>query len=253
MKYIDVHCHIDQYTEGELREIFAPNNRVSRIIGAAMNKASGDKLLKMKEIYPQLCICLGIHPEYPQYYDEFEKVKDQIIKNKEIISAIGEIGLPYYSLDNKSYQEKVIYIQRSKELLIKFLDLAQELELPVVLHAIEDTAKIALEELKKRDIKKALFHWFEGEIEVMQEIVKKGYYISISPDVLYNKAYSEFVRQIPMEHIVLESDGPWEYNGKRGKPSMTADIVHYLSIKRNEREVEIIELIYNNSRELFNI
>lgn len=131
--------------------------------------------------------------------------------------------------------------------------MAKEVNLPIVLHAIEETAVIALNELKKRNIKSALFHWFEGDFEVLNEIINRGYFISISPDVMFNEKYSNFVQHIPLENIVLESDGPWEYNGEKGKPLMVLPTIAYLSKVRNISKNHIEKIVYENSCKLFNI
>lgn len=250
MKAIDVHCHIDQYDENELKKIFE-NKQIDFVVGAAINLESGEKLLKMKKIYPGLLVCLGIHPEYPEYFSELEAVKKQITENRNKIIAIGEIGLPWYSLKKIDKDRKKRYIEEGKHILGEFLDLAKQSDLPVILHAIEDTAVAALEELKKRQVKSALFHWFEGSVDIMEEIIAHGYYISVSPDVIYNQRYSRFVAKIPINRIVLESDGPWEYNGQKGVPSMILNIAEFLGKQRKTPEKEIKKIIYENTRRLF--
>lgn len=225
---------------------------VDAVIGAATHKKSGDRLMDIHRKYPKMHVCLGIHPEFPEYYHEFDQVKRQIIENKENIIAIGEIGLPYYKLmDMKDSDKKELKI-KGLHLLSRFLDLAETLHLPVILHAIEETAQAALDELEKRKIEKALFHWFEGPIDVMTSIIEKGYYISISPEVIYNADYAEFVKQVPLKNIVLESDGPWTYNGRQGTPSMVFEIIRYLSIQREINQHKLAEIIYQNTCHLFN-
>lgn len=246
-----MHCHIDQYSDDEIEEILLSKENNVKVVGAAMNKVSGDRLLALKSKYPKLDICLGIHPEYPEYFNDFEEVKKQIIANKDKIVAIGEVGLPYYSLENLDKYKKEKFIEDANRLLIKFLDLAKELNLPVILHAIEDTAVFALDELKKRNIKSALFHWFEGAVKVLKEIINEGYFVSVSPEVMYNEKYSEFVKNIPIEHIVLESDGPWEYNGEKGKPLMVVRTIAYLSKERNINKPTIEKIVGENASKLF--
>ena len=85
----------------------------------------------------------------------------------------------------------------------------------------------------------------------MKKIVEEGYYLSISPDVLYNNRYAEFVGHIPMDNIVLESDGPWSYNEQTGVPTMILDIAEHLSEERNLEKIEILNIIYKNSCKLF--
>ena len=149
---MDTHCHLDQYDEKQLKEILSDSRKVDRIIGASINKSSGERLLKMKLKYPQISVCLGIHPEYPEYYHEFEEVKKLIIENKDLITGIGEIGLPYYNLRKLNSKGQSNLKKAAEEMYIRFLDLAEEINFPVVLHAIEETATFALQELKKRKI-----------------------------------------------------------------------------------------------------
>ncbi len=253
MRYMDVHCHLDQYKDNELIRILNTENNDMRITGAAINANSAKKLLQIISAYPRILVCLGIHPEYPEYYDEFEEVKKMIINNKEKIKGIGEIGLPYYYLRQLNKNSADIVKAAGKELLIKFLDLAEDTGLPVVLHAIEETAECALEELKKRDISKVLFHWFEGELNLMEEIIKKEYYISVTPDIIHNRKYADFVSCIPLNNLVVESDGPWKYENVTGVPRMVIDVVGYLSCQRKIPESELSEIIYENSCKLYNI
>lgn len=248
---MDVHCHLDQYDEIQLKEILSDSR--FRIIGAAINKSSGEKLLRMKLKYPKISVCLGIHPEYSGYYHEFEEVKKLIMENRNQITAIGEIGLPYFNLCKLNSNEVNTFKKEAEELFVRFLDLAKETELPVVLHAIEDTATLALQELKKREMKRVLFHWFEGKQELMDEITKERYYISVSPDILYNEKYAQFVSRLPVENMVVESDGPWEYNRNIGVPCMIIDIIRHLSQQKNMKESHLAKIIYDNSCRLFDI
>lgn len=100
-------------------------------------------------------------------------------------------------------------------------------------------------------IKRALFHRFEGDFDVLKDIVEEGYYISVSPEVIYNKKYGDFVNHVPLENMVLESDGPWEYDGKKGMPSMVMDIITYLSKARNMEEAVVEKIVFENSLKLF--
>ncbi len=250
---MDVHCHLDQYKIQELVEILNTDKEDMQVMGASINVNSAKKLLQIQSAYPQVLVCLGIHPEYPEHYKEYEEVKKLIMDNREKITGIGEIGLPYYNLLKLPKRNADGIKAAGKGLLIKFLDLAEETRLPVVLHAIEDTAECALEELRKRDISKVLFHWFEGELNLMEEIIKEGYYISVTPDVFYNKKYAEFVSRIPLTNLVVESDGPWKYGHRTGVPQMVTHVISYLSCQRKISESELTESIYENSCKLFNI
>lgn len=246
---IDVHCHFDQL-EDHQREYEIVKNKV---IGVAVNYESGNKLLEYKEKFSNLKICLGIHPEYIENYNEYELVEKQIRKNLDKISGIGEIGLPYFNLHDMDNAEKNIIIKQGRELFDKFLSLAHELELPVNLHCVEDGGEYAVKQLKKYKIEKVLFHWFEGKEETLDIIKKNKWNISISPDVIYNEEYRKFIEKVPLEIISLESDGPWKYNSITGVPSMIEITAEFLTKVYRVSKETILEISNKNAIKLFGV
>ncbi|MCP4756411.1 MAG: TatD family hydrolase [Proteobacteria bacterium] len=249
MKKIDIHCHVDLYSDDELETIFG--NEDYLVIGAATGYESGNRLLRLAEDYRNLNVCLGIHPEFPEEFSDFERVAGQIEENRERIVAIGEIGLPWYCLKKMDDRQKKVTARKAEELLVRFMGLAREYDLPLILHSIENMASLALDELKKNGIQRALFHWFEGSKRDLERIVEEGFMVSVSPDLLHNNRYAEFTDDIPMEILTLESDGPWEYDGVRGVPSMIEDTAAYLAARRNLKPEEILAASYANSTKLF--
>lgn len=246
---IDSHCHFDQLFPDEIEKAVFQNI----VVAVATGYESGNKLLEYAGLYQNLKVCLGIHPEHIQNYDEYDLVEKQIKDNLDKISGIGEIGLPYFNLENLEESIKREILEKSKVIFGKFLSLAEQENLAVNLHCIEDSASYAIQELKKYNIKKALFHWFEGSDTDLKEIIKMKWKISVSPDVLYNEKYRDFVSKIPLEIICLESDGPWEYNGMRGVPSMVEKSAKILSEIYQVSVFEILEISNKNSADLFSI
>lgn len=247
---VDVHCHFDQLPY-ELAEKEIKKNIV---VGVAVDYTSGEKLLEYKKIYPDLRVCLGIHPEYPEKYDDYKMVEQQIRENINIISGIGEVGLPYFNLlETEDKKEREEIFRRAEIIFINFLKLAAELNLPVNLHCIESGGENAVEKLLEYGIKRALFHWFEGSQNTIEKIQKNGWKVSISPDVIYNKKYESFVRNIPVEIITLESDGPWKYNDETGVPSMVEKTAEFLTSVYNISKEEILMISNRNADILFDI
>ncbi len=247
MSYIvDIHCHIDQFEKKEIEGFLKNKNYI--VLGAATNYQSSKKLLDMKKVYPQLKISLGIHPEYPDHFNEYYKVEQLIEDNLEHISAIGEVGLPYFYLDKLSQSEREQVLAHSTSILERFIKLGKKYDLPLILHAVFDTAPIALQLLEKHRVKKALFHWFEGDCDSLEKIISNSYLISVSPDIMFNREYSKFVDSIPIENICLESDGPWEYNGERGNPGMIEELARYIGDRRGIAQDKILKISYENYR-----
>ncbi|MBP9477413.1 MAG: TatD family hydrolase [Sebaldella sp.] len=246
---IDSHCHFDQLNFHEREKEISENI----VIAVATGYKSGEKLLEYAELYPNLKVCLGLHPEYFENYNEYDLIEKQIRKNLDKISGIGEIGLPHFNLEGMEEAKKQNLIEDSKVIFNKFLLLAKELNLGVNLHCIEDSAEYAIQRLKEYSIKKALFHWFEGSDRDLEEIIRTNWKISISPDVLYNEKYRKFVSKVPLNVICLESDGPWEYNNKRGLPSMISETAELLAKIYNISKEEILEISNENSNYLFSV
>lgn len=247
--FVDVHCHIDQYEDCETVNM----KKVKAVVGAAVEYHSGEKILSLAEKNKSIYACLGIHPEYRGNYSQMDMVKRQIYENMDDIIAVGEVGIAHYSLEdldetckNKAYEESLCILE-------EFIRIARDIKKPIVLHAIEESAYDAIKLLDKYGVESALFHWFEGDEKALGMIVERGYYVSVSPDVMYNRRYDDFVNRIPMGNIVFESDGPWEYEGRRGMPDMVLEIAKHLSMRRGIPIEEIEKAAYENSCSLFGV
>lgn len=249
MKKVDVHCHADMYSDAELAAIF--KNTEYWVVGAATSFDSGRRLLELAQKHNRLKVCLGIHPEYPQAFSDFDEVAAQIKNNLDKIVAVGEVGLPWYCLEKMDEEQKAAINREATQLLSQFIQLAKETGLPIILHAIEDTASQALDALEKQEIEKALFHWFEGNEKDLARIVKANYFISISPDAMFNQRYGEFTDLIPLANLTLESDGPWKYNSEKGIPSMIEDTARFLADRRNISAEVILQTNTKNCLDLF--
>lgn len=221
------------------------------MVAAALGFESGQRLLELSERYKNLKVCLGIHPEYPSAYGEYEKVAAQIADNKKRIVGIGEIGLPWYNLDPVDDRKKDRINRDARALLIRFFKLAVKVNLPVILHAVESSAAPVLDALEQYNITKALFHWFKGTGNDLDRIINNGFMVSVSPDYLHNRVYTDFVDRIPLKNLMLESDGPWKYKGMPGVPAMIEKTAYLLGKRRKIEPEEILKTNQTNSLKLF--
>jgi CheY-like chemotaxis protein len=95
--------------------------------------------------------------------------------------------------------------------------------LPVVLHAPHDAAPAALSILRRNDPRGVLFHWHKASPDVTRAICDAGYFVSVTPEVCYRERDQEMVRAVPLDNLLLESDGPWAYGGEfAGQPTTPA-------------------------------
>ena len=104
--------------------------------------------------------------------------------------------------------------------LDRLLGVAARWDLPVVLHAPHGVAASALEALQRHGIEQAVFHWHKAPEDVTRAIVDAGYFVSVTPEVVYRERDRQMVEAVPLDSLVVESDGPWAYQGEfEGLPS----------------------------------
>src|SRR5207245_585087 len=87
-------------------------------------------------------------------------------------------------------------------------------ELAVSLHPPHGSAVGALEALERHHVERAVFHWHKAPAEVTRRIVDAGYFVSVTPEVVYRERDRALVEQVPLESLLVESDAPWQYDGE---------------------------------------
>jgi TatD DNase family protein len=168
----------------------------------------------MQQRYPDLIwATLGLHPErLDTSWEELEAVVAQIQEQRARVVAFGEIGLPHYSrLEERMTAEQA---RQREAFLHALVQAAVRLALPVVLHAPHATAAVALEIVKRYQPPGAVFHWHKSPPETTRAIYQAGYCISVTPEVCYRDRDQQLVHMVPLENLLLESDGPWPYGGE---------------------------------------
>jgi TatD DNase family protein len=260
VKYFDVHCHLDSPKYTKLDELIARNkeNGIVGIVAAASNFASCQSILGLGKKYGELVFpALGVHPErLDATKDDVDKVMNLARKHREEIVAIGEVGLPYYSIREK--EDFVKLMEKAVPTLKRFSELALELDLAVVLHAPHDEpAQRAVEIVNDVGLKRVLFHWHKSKPEITKRIVDKGYYMSITPEVCYRDRDRELVKFVPLRKLVLETDGPWAYGGefkdRLTEPFFIKRTSQEVAKLKNLTEKEVSKITTENASKLFNV
>ncbi len=208
MNMIDCHCHLEAEIYAKEIEKFIKKLK-SQLKFVISSVAATDELERALELYnkfsPFMQLCVGLHPIYIKQLREKHilKTMDFIKEHKDKIVGIGEIGLDYNHVKEKEWQEK------EKELFVRFLRLAKELDKPVVIHcwkAEEDTISILEQEGFSR--RKVLLHLFQGK-EFINRVIKNNWLISIGPSIARSKDIKKIARDIPLNNLLLETDSPW--------------------------------------------
>src|SRR5262249_3671968 len=142
----------------------------------------------------------------------------QVAQHHSRLVALGEVGLPWYSLDGAP--DPAALMEEGRRRFGRLLALAARFDLPVVVHAPHAAAKLALDALRSERIERAVFHWHKAPADVTRAIVDAGYFVSVTPEVVYRERDRELVQSVPLESLLVESDAPWRYQGEfEGMPS----------------------------------
>jgi TatD DNase family protein len=208
MFLVDVHTHLDELDDlsDALQE--AKTAGIKGIIGVGVNVDSNKKILEIAEenhgyVYP----ALGYHP-WQMREDEVEENLSFIREHIDKYIALGEIGLDYKIKVKKDLQWKVFG---------ELLDIALEHDKPIIVHCRFSYRK-ALEMVVGKGIKRAVFHWYSGPLDLLEEILNDGYFISATPALVYSPPHQEAIKKAPLERILLETDSPVSYQGKEARP-----------------------------------
>lgn len=253
MKVMDAHIHLDQYKDDDISYLLSSYSSLQAMITVSTNLHSCYRNLELSRKYHQVFAGFGFHPEQPLPSDEdLQKLIDWMIAHKNEMVAIGEVGLPYYLRQEK--KEELPY-NHYVELLDCFVQLSTRIEKPVVLHAVYEDAAAACELLEKHSINKAHFHWFKGDLKTVERLERNGYYISVTPDITYKKKIQELVQHFPLQQIMIETDGPWPFEGpfqgQMTHPKMMEETLKIIAdIKKLPLSV-VIEMILQNTKNFY--
>lgn len=247
--FTDIHSHIykEYYDVDDIMKKINSRN-VNRVINNACDFKTSLEVLDLSNKYSNMYCAIGLHPE--NNLDEIDNVIDLVIKNKDNpnMVAIGEIGLDYYyTKENKKEQI---------EILCKQLELAEKLNLPVIIHSREATGDM-LSILKKFNVK-GVIHCFNGSVEVAKEYIKLGYKLGINGVITFkNCKLIDVIKTIGVDNVVFETDSPYlapvPFRGEENNPTHVIDIVNFVSNNTGVSVEDLANISNKNIKYIFDI
>ena len=142
--------------------------------------------------------------------------------------ALGEIGLDYKIKVKKELQWRVFE---------ELLDIAFESNKPIIIHC-RYSHRRAFEMVKEKKIERAVFHWYSGSVDLLDEILSRGYFISATPALVYSPPHQEAIKRAPIEKILLETDTPVSYQGREARPKdVQVSLGEVARIKKLDRSI----------------
>lgn len=250
----DTHAHYDdeQFNEDRVELLNSMEEQgVGTIINVSATYNSCRKVIALAKEYPFVYAAVGIHPDEVGSLNEetFAQMKE-LFKEEKVV-AVGEIGLDYY-WDNEPREVQ-------KKWFIRQLELARELDLPVLIHSREAAADTM--EIMKGHAKglSGVIHCYSYSKEMAQEYIKMGFYIGVGGVVTFKNAkkLKEVVENIPLTSIVLETDCPYMApEPNRGKCNNSA-YIRYVAEKIAELKgityEEVVEQTEKNARDMYRL
>jgi TatD DNase family protein len=213
---IDSHCHLHDAAFRDVADALrvALTYDVWGVIAVGCDAETNARTLSIAaQAKKTVWACLGFHPDWEQLTErDLETVEQQISEHHSHVVAVGEIGLPWYSLEDRPDAAERMTLARGR--LDRLLRLAARYDLAVALHAPHGAAVGALEALKRHGIERAVFHWHKAPAEVTRAIVDAGVLISVTPEIVYRERDRDMLELVPLESLLVESDGPWKYSGE---------------------------------------
>lgn len=248
-KSIDSHIHLDMYVERQQIEIISSlqGNKIEALISVSNDLQSAKVNLSQANNCEAVKPAFGFHPEQAvPTSTEIKQIFQFIEDNNERMVAIGEVGLPYYLKRQNPELRLGPYIK----ILEDFIILAKKYNKPIILHAIYEDASVVCDLLEKHAVTQAHFHWFKGNSEITERLALSGYYISITPDVLYEKEIMRIVECFPIEQMMVETDGPWKFTGpfknQATHPKMIHDVINEIAtIKQLDLSTVYTKILQN--------
>ena len=250
--FIDTHCHLDKLdSTPEEAIIEAKQAGVQRMVTVSVDEPSLDFVSSMVKQFPEVYGSVGFHPhDAAELTEDLEqKIRKLSLEEKKLI-AIGETGLDYHYMYSSAEVQQQVF---SKQ-----LQLAVELNLPVIMHSREaetDTIKI-LQEIPVPSL--GVAHSFTSSFEMAQTLIEMGWYIGINGIVTFKNAEDlrEVVSWLPLDRLLLETDSPFlaptPFRGKPNKPAHIPAIATFIAKLRGISLEQLSEQTSANAQRLFN-
>ena len=255
MEFFDSHAHLTSpevlpHLEGLLMR--AKNAHIAHILNICTDKSSLEEGILLGKKHPEVKNAGATTPhdvekEGELFFPLFQKAAEE----KKLV-AIGETGLDYH------YEHSRVALQ--KQFLIRYLALASACKLPVIFHcrdAFDDLFSIVDGEYPKTS--PAILHCFTGSVKEAEEVIKRGWFLSLSGIVTFKKSEDlrEVAKMVPLSQLLIETDTPYlapqSHRGKPNEPSFLPETARYIANAKNISVEEVAEATLKNAKRLFSI
>ncbi len=255
IQLIDSHCHlIFENFEKDLEDVVLRlrSKGVKKLIHACCELTEIPKLKKISQEFHEIYYSVGLHPlEAEKWEPNSKSVLRKSVQEDKKVLAIGELGLDFFKSQNETQQI---------DALIPQMELAYELELPVIIHcrdAANKMIEICNNLSKSGKCPKGVLHCWTGTRKEMKQFLDLGFYISFSGIVTFPKVYEihECAKIVPNDRYLIETDSPFlapvPHRGKRNEPAFVENVANFMAILRSTELITIAQESFKNAEDLF--
>ena len=249
---IDVHCHmvyegLDEIKEKVLEEA---KKKMDAVVTCGYPK-DWEKNLELTKKFPGFVfLTIGLHPiDIKEMTDkQVQDYFDVIRSHAEEIVAVGEIGL-----EKKWFKEESDLI-RFKEVFIQGLELAKEIDKPVVLH-LRKAEQEGFDTVVEQKMKDVIFHYYSGNVTLARQIVEKGYYISIPTMIDRSSNLKDIAKKFPLENLLTETDSPFSspIPNQTNVPQNVEHTIKKIAELRNTSFEEVDKRTTENAKRIYRL
>ena len=250
----DTHAHYDDEAFDPDRELLLeslPQRGVALVVNPGCELESSRKAVAYAAEYPHVYAAVGIHPENCGGFTPADMDALRQLAQQPKVVAIGEIGLDYYWAENppRPLQQEVLRRQ---------LGLAEELQLPVIIHdrdAHGDTMAIVREFPRV----KGVFHCFAGSAEMARELIQTGWMLSFNGAATFKNAKKapEVIAAAPLSMLMIETDAPYltpvPHRGERNDSSYVRFVAEKIAQIKGLTPEEVEKATWENGRRFFGV
>ena len=270
---IDTHSHLNFKAYDNDRDEVLKRTRESGVVcvDVGTKYETSKRAIELAEKNENIYAAIGMHPihiktdllklkmdedegAFAPLGEEFDADKyKELAKSKRVV-AIGEIGLDYY-YKPKSETKKAQFKELQKKVFIQQLEMAEELNLPVIIHCRAAFADL-YEILKDRNLRGTI-HCFTGSLEEAQQFINLGFYLGIN-GIIDKLDLTEVIKNIPLDKILVETDCPYltpfaEGKDKRNEPIFVKHVIQKIADLRGISFDKVASATTQNAKELFKI
>lgn len=255
MNLIDAHCHLTYEPFADIDAVLKRSRDagVTGWITIGTDLADSQKAVELANRFENMFAAVAIHPHNAKTANQpiITQLKD-LAKNKKVV-AIGETGLDlHYDFSSP---------QQQQDSFAKHLEIAKELNLPVVIHsreAFDETMEIL--EANESGLKGLVFHCYSGDVRQAKIILDKGWYISLTGVVTFKNAETtrEVAKYVPLDRLMIETDAPYlspepMRKQKVNEPALLIHTAKFVAALRGMESAKFAEAVTATTKRFFAI